>query len=120
MGCDEPTSHEILAAVDAISIDEQMRLKVGTRPPKPSSSSDNELEQQAPLEQQAMENLPPDDEIVQWGATLLEECTPLAQLRYNLVPSRIPEELFWRRFLVELATKVFDNVLAQVNCSPTK
>lgn len=117
-GIDQPTSEDILRAVADIATDETTRNRIGVRvrsksaggPPSPGAQQPAN-----PLEEQAVENLPADDEIIQWGATLLEDCSTLAEMRYKLVPSRIAEELFWRRFFVELATKIFDNVLAQVN-----
>jgi len=115
-GIDKPSSDDILRAVEGIASDETTKNRIGVRA-KGQTGPPSAVGPQSPtpLEEQAVENLPADDEIVQWGATLLEDCPSLAEMRYKLVPSRISEELFWRRFFVELATKIFDNVLAQVN-----
>eukprot|EP00658_Telonema_sp_P-2_P078882 TRINITY_DN7495_c0_g1_i1.p1 TRINITY_DN7495_c0_g1~~TRINITY_DN7495_c0_g1_i1.p1 ORF type:complete len:207 (-),score=54.67 TRINITY_DN7495_c0_g1_i1:637-1173(-) len=111
-GMDSPSTIDIVSAVSDVVQDPEVVERMGRRNRKDAAACEGE--------QDSVEELSP-EAVVQWGATLLEATADrgtLAQLRYKLVPGRVKEEVFWRRFLAELSERVFGNLLRSVRHSP--
>lgn len=109
-GIDEPSVAEILDAVVVLANNSLALRRIGRRVVRqPTHEGEMVTPHTSPAASPAV-SLPchPDyitdtldtEEMLQWGAALLEASAPLAQLRYNLVPARVPEECFWQRFFL--------------------